>query len=77
MGHSCMKFRYSFCVALTLNVIKLDKESHKLMGMLVCDQDSKECVVQCCSNCPDSADVSDYLLQQILHEDNDNDQDRK
>ena len=32
-------------VVLMLSAIKLDKDSHELLGMLVCDQDSKECMV--------------------------------
>ena len=43
--------------------------------MLVCDQDSKECMVHRCPNCPDSAGLSNYLLQQPLHEENNNEDD--
>ena len=52
-------------VVLMLNAIKLDEHSHELMGIFVCDQDSKECMVHRCPYCPDSAGLSNYLLQQL------------
>ena len=33
------------------------------------------CMVNHCPNCPDSADLSNNLLQQLLYKDNDNEDD--
>ena len=58
-------------VTLMLNAIKLDKDYHELMSMLVCDRDSKECMVHRCPNCPETAVLTDYLLEQLLQEEED------
>ena len=58
-------------VTLMLNAMKHDRKSRELMSMMVCDYDSKECMVHWCQNCPGSAVLTDYLLQQLINEDND------
>ena len=58
-------------VTLMLNAIKLDKDYHELMSMLVCDRNIKECMVHRCPNCPESAVLIAYLLEQLLQGDED------
>ena len=57
-----------------LNAIKLDRDYRELMSMLVCDRDSKECMVHRCPNCPESSVLPDYLLEQLLQEEEDDDE---
>ena len=58
-------------VTLMLSAIKLDRKSHELMKMMVCDCDSKECMVHRCQNCPGSVVLTDFLLQQLINEGDD------
>eukprot|EP00112_Aurelia_sp_Birch-Aquarium-sp1_P016421 Seg3722.2 transcript_id=Seg3722.2/GoldUCD/mRNA.D3Y31 product="hypothetical protein" protein_id=Seg3722.2/GoldUCD/D3Y31 len=66
--HSAFVYTIHQNVTLVLNAIKLDKDYHALMSMFVCNRDSKECVVHRCPECPENAVLADYLLEQLLQE---------
>ena len=52
-------------VELMLASVKLSKDRHLLMDMLVCNRDSKQCMVHRCKSCPPMRNLEEYLLQQF------------
>ena len=61
-------------VKLMINAVKLDKDQHELVDMLVCSRNFKECMIHRCINCPAQDLLEDYLHQQ-LHDESDDDED--
>ena len=45
--------------------VKLSKDRHQLMDMLVCNRDSKQCMEHRCKSCPPMRNLEEYLLQQF------------
>lgn len=46
---------------LLVHAANIDKTYKELMGMMVCNTESKMCMIHRCPNCPGSAPVKDYL----------------
>eukprot|EP00112_Aurelia_sp_Birch-Aquarium-sp1_P026291 Seg924.10 transcript_id=Seg924.10/GoldUCD/mRNA.D3Y31 product="hypothetical protein" protein_id=Seg924.10/GoldUCD/D3Y31 len=61
-------FAYSSNVEHVLSAVKLDKDRNQIIDLMVCDRESKQCMIHCCANCPPEARVEDYLLQQLKSE---------
>eukprot|EP00112_Aurelia_sp_Birch-Aquarium-sp1_P018720 Seg4505.3 transcript_id=Seg4505.3/GoldUCD/mRNA.D3Y31 product="hypothetical protein" protein_id=Seg4505.3/GoldUCD/D3Y31 len=55
-------------VELMLSAVKLDKDRNQIIDLMVCDRESKQCMIHRCANCPLEARVEVYLLQQLKSE---------
>ena len=60
-------------VNLMLNAVYLDKSYHELLDMLVSDRNSKECMIHRCPDCPDPSKLFEYLTEQIIGYDEEDD----
>ena len=61
-------------VTLMLNAIKLDKDYHQLLELIVCSRNSKECMIHRCPNCPGIEPLKNYLREQFKMRPNDQDE---
>lgn len=52
-------------VTLVLNAIRLDKDYHQLLELIVCNRDRKECMIHRCPNCPGIEPLKNYLREQL------------
>ena len=52
-------------ITLALNAIKLDKDYHHLLELIVCSRDKKECMIHRCPNCPGIEPLKNYLREQL------------
>ena len=54
-----------------LSSVKLDKEYHKLVEIIVCSRDNKQCVIHRCENCPGDINLLNYLSSCLNPNDSD------
>ncbi len=52
-------------VDLMLSSVKLEKDRHQLMDMMVCDRESKKCMIHRCEKCPPTSVVEKYMAEQL------------
>ena len=57
-----------------LNAIKLDKDYHQLLELIVCSRDRKECIIHRCPNCSGIEPLKNYLREQLKMRSNDQDE---
>jgi hypothetical protein len=69
--HSVCVCTYHQNVILLLNAIKIDKTYHELIEMIVCDRDSKECMVHRCSHCPGIEPLKAFLTKALIRNESD------
>ena len=55
-------------ITLLLGTVNLEEDRRQLIDMVVCNQESKECMIHRCINCPSRSDLEDYLNEQLLPE---------
>ena len=74
------KGTHSVCVCiihqnlkLMLSAISLSKHYHELVEMIVCNRDSKECMVHRCPSCPGKQKIQTFLEENLLRNESDND----
>ena len=60
-------------VKLVLSAANLEKDYHDLLEMIVCDRDSKECMVHRCPSCPGIDNLVGFLRRSFLSNRMDND----
>ena len=46
---------------LMISAVKLTKDYHKLIDMIICDRSNRECMIHRCSLCPDDSQLRTYL----------------
>ena len=59
-------------VKLMLSAINLEKSCHSLIEMIVCNRDSKTCMVHRCQKCPGIKPVQQFLEDHLLQHDSEN-----
>ena len=63
-------------VKLMISVVKLSKDYHELIDMLVCSRANKNCMIHRCPLCPENATLRHYLENELYsHDDIDEDDD--
>ena len=74
------KGTHSVCVCtihqnlkLMLSAVSLSKHYHELVEMIVCNRDSKECMVHRCPSCPGKQKIQTFLEENLLRNESDND----
>ena len=57
-----------------ISPVKLSKDYHELIDMLVCSRANKNCMIHRCPLCPENAILRRYLENELYsHDDNDED----
>ena len=57
-----------------ISAVKLSKDYHELIDMIVCSRGNRECMIHRCPSCPDDSTLKSYLENE-LYSQNDNDTD--
>ena len=64
-------------VKLMLSAISLEKEYHELLEMIVCNRDSKECMVHRCPSCPGVDNLIGFLRRKFSSNSEENETDEE
>ena len=60
-------------VKLMLNAVDLNNSYHDLIEQIVCDKNSKDCMVHRCPDCPGVNNLKEFLKERLLTDDSDDD----
>ncbi|XP_071839778.1 uncharacterized protein [Apostichopus japonicus] len=58
-------------VELMVSALKSDTDTHKLVEMMVCDRDNKECMIHRCKDCPNVDEIRQYLQSHLQENEED------
>ena len=58
-------------VKLLLSSVNLSKDYHELLELMVCDRNSKECMIHCCEPCPGVNAVKKFIEGELMKVDDD------
>ena len=56
-------------VKLMISAVKLSKDYHELIDMLVCSRANRECMIRRCTSCPDDSTLKSYLENELYSND--------
>ena len=58
-------------VKLLLSSVNLSKDYHELLELIVCNRNSKECMIHCCESCPGVNAVKTFIEGELVKADDD------
>ena len=64
-------------VKLMLDSVNISEHYMELLELLVCNTESRDCMVHRCDSCPDTSRLQQYLLEEISKNDDDDDDDEE
>ena len=56
---------------LLLSSVNLSKNYHQLLELIICDRNSKECMIHCCESCAGVSAVKKFIEGELMKDDND------
>ena len=56
-------------VKLLLSLVSLSKDYHKLLELIVCDRNSRQCMIHCCESCPGVNAVKNFIKGELIKAD--------
>ena len=65
-AHSTCVCEYHQNVKLLTNVIPGVKDYHELLEIMVCDVNSRDCMLKTCANCPGTDALKTYISEKTL-----------
>ena len=51
--------------------MNLSKNYHQLLALIICDRNSKECMIHCCECCPGVNAVKKFIEGELMNDDDD------